>query len=466
MAIASGDWWRLDDAGTLRIFCDGDMPEAEWTAYKDEVRTVIISDGVTNIRDSVFREYANLTGVVIPDSVISIGDSAFYNCSNLTGINIPDSVVNIADYAFYGCSSITGIVIPKGVTNIGYAVFYGCSGLTDIIIPDGVTGIGDYAFNRCSGLKSVIMPSGVASIGIYAFYRCGGLTNIVIPDGVVKIASGAFAECSDLTSVTLPDSVMNIESSAFRDCPNLVSINIPSGVTSIPNYAFYRCSGLTGVAINGDITSVGYAAFYGCGNLTDVYYSKSEIQWKKIFIDEFNNPLVNATIDYGIPTYTVTFSLNDGAIIGTQRIERGATATRPENPVKNRYDFSHWALNGGAYDFNQPVVDNIILTAIWKLSPDSRNIFMRRDKILSVIIPRGEEIGLIVKRPPVGKIILGTRTRRNYMDIGEMPEIRVNLSAEADIVRGRYRLLRELDNKAIASIDGLTLGDLDYVFID
>ena len=64
--------------------------------------------------------------LVIPDGVTSIGNYAFYRCSGLTSVTIPNSVESIGDYAFYCCSGLTSITIPDGVTSIGNDAFYYC----------------------------------------------------------------------------------------------------------------------------------------------------------------------------------------------------------------------------------------------------------------------------------------------------------------------------------------------------
>ena len=91
-----------------------------------------------------------LTSVTISDSVTNIGSSAFRDCSSLTSVTIPNSVTSIGDFAFNGCSSLTSVTIPNSVTSIGGCAFEGCSSLTSVTIPDSVTNIGSYAFDDCS----------------------------------------------------------------------------------------------------------------------------------------------------------------------------------------------------------------------------------------------------------------------------------------------------------------------------
>ncbi len=70
--------------------------------------------------------------LVIPEGVTSIGQSAFSGCSGLTSITIPASVTSIDEYAFVNCSGLTSITIPEGVTSIGRDAFYYCEALKDV----------------------------------------------------------------------------------------------------------------------------------------------------------------------------------------------------------------------------------------------------------------------------------------------------------------------------------------------
>lgn len=60
--------------------------ELRYPLRVDLPETIIIPDGTTNIADSAYAGYKNLTSVTIPDSVTGIGSGAFKNCTNLTNI--------------------------------------------------------------------------------------------------------------------------------------------------------------------------------------------------------------------------------------------------------------------------------------------------------------------------------------------------------------------------------------------
>ena len=97
---------------------------------------------------------------------------------------------------------------------------------------------------------------------------------------------------------------------------------VPSSVTSIGNYAFSYCSSLTSVTIPESVTSIGWYAFNECSNLKDVYYSGTKEQWESIDIDDYNDPLRNATIHYGTaPDFILPDSLTT---IEAEAFEGGA----------------------------------------------------------------------------------------------------------------------------------------------
>ena len=54
--------------------------KAPWYDNREEIKKVVITDGVTNIGRSAFDMCNNLTSVTIPNSVTSIGGYAFDAC--------------------------------------------------------------------------------------------------------------------------------------------------------------------------------------------------------------------------------------------------------------------------------------------------------------------------------------------------------------------------------------------------
>ena len=335
-AIQAEITWKLSDDGTLTI-SGTDMPDyiyysnsgnysTPWNSRRDEIKKVVIDNGVTNIGENAFCLCPNLASITIPNSVTSIGNAAFYQCSNLTSVTIPNSVTSIGNQAFYSCSNLTSITIGSSVTSIGDGAFYGCRSLNSITIPNSVINIGKSSFYSCYNLTSIVIGNSVTSIGELAFRYCSGLTSIVIPNSVTNIGRDAFGDCSGLTSISVGNSVTSIGSNAFYGCTALTSISvekgnktydsrndcnaiietesntlllgcnntvilnsvlsigfnafygctdmtkvtIPNSVTSIGGSAFANCSGLISVTMPNSVTSIGASAFSGCSSLTSV----------------------------------------------------------------------------------------------------------------------------------------------------------------------------------------------------
>lgn len=233
--------WTLAD-GVLTISGSGAINSYAFDG-KNDIKTVVINEGVTSIGMYAFKNCSSLTSITIPASVKSIVTCAFYNCSSLTNITISEGVTSIGGNAFYSCSSLTSITIPASVTSIDTNVFHKCSNLTKVELLGELTAIKSCAFWECSSLKSITIPDSVKSIGNSAFDGCSSLTGITIPEGVTSIGQSAFDSCSSLESITIPASVTSIGGSAFYGCSSLATVTMESEVppTLDNSNVFYKC---------------------------------------------------------------------------------------------------------------------------------------------------------------------------------------------------------------------------------
>ena len=75
------------------------------------------------------------------------------------------------------------------------------------------------------------------------------------------------------------------------------------------------------------------------------------------------NPSTSKPQTPHVVKYNVTFNSNGGSAVATQVVTAGAKATVPNPPSRNGYKFIGWMLNGGAYNFDLPVNNNITLVA-------------------------------------------------------------------------------------------------------
>ena len=177
--------------------------------------SITIPNSVTSISDDAFHECTSLNAVYISDIAawcdISFDDHnsnplyhahrLFLNGEEIKDLVIPNGVTSIGGSAFYDCTSLTSVTIPNSVTSIGDYAFSRCTSLTSVTIPNSVTWIGEYAFQNCTSLTSVSIGNSVTSIGQAAFYGCTSLSSVTIGSGIQKISVLAFANCPDLTHV-------------------------------------------------------------------------------------------------------------------------------------------------------------------------------------------------------------------------------------------------------------------------
>ncbi len=274
--IASGSFgqltWILDDSGMLTISGSTEMDVIKWDqneawlAYKDDIKTVVIAEGVKSIGSYAFKDCDSLTEVLISTSVTSLG----YNC-------------------FSECDALQEVVIPSSITSIKGSLFSNCSNLRTLFIPDSVNSLGNSICFLCYKLKSVHLPSGITAIGANDYYGCIALEEINIPDGVVSIGKNAFLNCSSLKNIVIPDSVKYIDDSSFSGCSGITELDLPSDLRTIGERAFSGCSGLTHLTIPASVKSSGYYAFATYSKNIDVYYLGTWTDFVKVAFSGLNS---------------------------------------------------------------------------------------------------------------------------------------------------------------------------------
>lgn len=103
--------WSLSTAGDLTVSGTGDMASftatgAPWAEYRDQVKLVIVGQGVTSIGSSAFQDCKNLETVSLPGSLTALGEAAFLRCGKLTNVKLPASLKSVGEDCFTDCEKL------------------------------------------------------------------------------------------------------------------------------------------------------------------------------------------------------------------------------------------------------------------------------------------------------------------------------------------------------------------------
>ena len=135
------------------------------------------------IENKAFYECQKMTSVMIPEGLNQIRQGAFNNCPNLAAVAIPSSVVNISEMAFTNCRSLLNVVIYSDLIaqkKFIYRMFgYQVQKFT---FAETIEGLGDSAFEQCgTTMTTLVMKStDVLYLGKSSLSQCSSLKHIYL----------------------------------------------------------------------------------------------------------------------------------------------------------------------------------------------------------------------------------------------------------------------------------------------
>ena len=232
--------WTFSSDGTLTITGNDKILINTIFRTSQQIRKVIIEEGIEELPYGLFEGCTNLESVSLPSSLRKIDECVFKDCSSLKELVLPEGLEIIDAMAFQGCTALEKLSVPSTIKDIGYSVFENCSSLTDIQLSENLSILGESMFRNC-GLKEITIPASIKVIPDKAFFDCASLENVSLQNGLESIDESAFSGCSSLTSISFPDSVQEIGYSAFSGCTSLTEVNGGKNVTTLHSDSFYDC---------------------------------------------------------------------------------------------------------------------------------------------------------------------------------------------------------------------------------
>lgn len=307
--IGEEGYWSFEkETGVLTIYGSGEMQDYSgivgyyppWEEWDNEIKEIVISEGITTIGSEAFCGCDSLIRVSLPTTLTTIKDGAFWNCTSLETITLPQNVEKLDYYkaecrVFDGCSSLKEILVHED-----NPYFTSCDGFlynkskTELIrcpeafagaynIPEGTVKIARGAFGYCNSLTSVRIPATVKELGECVFWGCTSLQEADLRALTCEFPTDIFEGCTKLERITLSENYPYYKQDAqgalyAPDMSGLVfcckgfsgNFAVPYGVKEIGDCAFEGCVGLKSAVLPETVERIGYSAFKDCSTLERV----------------------------------------------------------------------------------------------------------------------------------------------------------------------------------------------------
>lgn len=301
--------WAIESDGDMIIYGTGENGAGQldyygysWTKHLDKIKTLTVEDGVTgSIFD--FAECANLKTVYLSDDITQIDKFAFALCPNLEQINIPSGLTYLGSGAFRECVKLTEIILPATVSEIGSGVVGGCTSLETLRVDEN----NPYYFTDAQGVL-------YSMDGTHLYAAPGKLSgHYTVPGSTSMILGGSFWGCTKLTEVTISEGVRRLDACVFMDCTSLKTVTFPDGLMDLSSSIFENCTALETILFEGD-APMGFDVFPGV--TATAYYPAGNETWTEEVMQNYGGNIT--WVPYGeTEDYQVTWKYTSTSLNGT-----------------------------------------------------------------------------------------------------------------------------------------------------
>lgn len=343
------------------------------TAFAEEGTFSLDRNGKLTLHEGTFDtpdfSYYNqrITSVYAEPGVVLTGDCSgmFYGCENCTSIDLSNadmSGVTMVREMFYCCYQCATIKLPAQHVSCGTSaekMFYCCRALNEI-------DLSGFETSQVTNMRCMFQESGLKTLDLTSF-----------DTAKVTDMSHMFSDCGSLESVDVSSfDTSSVQSMKymFANCPSVKTLDLSSFDTrNVGDFSYMFYYGVSNssnaletvyvgddwvVQVDGDYAN-GEKMFLGCKNIKGgqgtVYPDDSE-DLEKVGIKRAHIDGGESDPGYLTRQVTVTWKNDDGSIIKTEKLNKGATASYTgDDPVKAAtaeytYTFSGWSPEPGVVE--------------------------------------------------------------------------------------------------------------------
>lgn len=234
-AYKSADRWK--DFGEIKDIESRDEVTLLESFIVDGLKYKQIPNGVELIGYEQLDENLQIPATITYNgktfNVVSIGVRTFESKNNIKSVSIPEGVTEIKPYAFFSCENLENVSFPKSLERIG-AFAFRSTGIRELTIPSisKLIQMDKYSFGDCENLASVTI--GKCYSVVNAFIDCHSLKTAYLDD--VFYDGGAFSGCESLSKIVLSDKVRLFEEGNHPQLKTMVSFVNPSTAEDLPTY--------------------------------------------------------------------------------------------------------------------------------------------------------------------------------------------------------------------------------------
>lgn len=338
--------WSYSSAGVLSIHGAGATPDFEktdsvpWEKNKEEIRSIVIDDGITSLGTRLFYDLPNLDKIVLADSVTQIKAECFSHCDRLNSVEFSKNLTEIGNSAFSYCANLKSITLPASVNFIGSDSFSCCINLSDIKTSGSVSFVGKDAFLGTAWMNNQT-------------------TNAVYLDAVlVKI----LPQTSESIQIDIPYGITYIAESAAEKLETLHYVNVPETLDSIGDRAFFD-SGIRCIRLNEKLSKLGNDVFSSCDNLCYIRFDGSPSSLGSLSASD--KLFIVAPKDSSAKTWAENFTF-----MPAETIDEHMLTSLLEEQVLPTLDSMH--IEDGVYTFmlNKVSVDRSVVLSGYMTEPN------------------------------------------------------------------------------------------------